>query len=289
MKKSVKIPIFSLLIFLFTALSGCDLLWSVQSDLSSEEILQTQVAGTITAMQGIKSPEIPQEDTTAPEEQAPIPTQTETLSSTMTSMATITLTPTSEKALVSVSVDTNCRSGPGTIYDYIGALLVGEQAEVVGRSDDGQYWIIKNPDRDGECWLWAQYAEIMGQVAELPLYTQPPTPTPSFDWAGTWTLSDGPTTGPPLISFVLTINVVGKNLDGHADLGGSDSLLLSGTISDDYLTVSGTWVSPTNNGTFEFFALGVNQFQGNYADDFDIYAWCGSRGGAGVPSPCYKN
>ena len=289
MRKNSQTKKYLLILTLIIFLSGCNLPWDQQGGLSNEEQLQTQVAGTISAIQPDDDPQITQEEPPSPEENTPIPTQTETITPTITMTATMTMTATPETPMVGVSVDTNCRSGPGTIYDYIGALLVGEQAEVVGRSDDGEYWIIKNPDREGECWLWAQYAEVMGQTAELPLYTQPPTPTPTFDWAGTWTLSVSSTTGPPIISYTLTIDVDGKNLDGYADLGGGASLTISGTISDDYLTVSGNWIGPTNNGTFEFFALGVNQFQGNYADDVDIYAWCGGRGGAGVPSPCYKN
>ena len=289
MKKRANNPIFLLLVLMIITLSGCDLPWSVQNDLSNEEKLQTQVAGTITAMQGSESPEIPQEDSPAPEEHAPIPTQTETLAPTTTLTATITLTPTSEKTMVSVSVDTNCRSGPGTIYDYIGALFVGEQAEVVGQSADGQYWIIKNPDRDGECWLWDQYAEVVGQTAELTVYTPPPTPTPVFDWVGEWMLAIGPTAGPPTGSFFLTITVDDNVLNGYFDLGGGVGVTINGTISNDYLTVSGNWVGPTNEGTFEFFALGVNQFQGNYTDGIVEAAWCGYRSGAGVPSPCYKN
>jgi len=69
----------------------------------------------------------------------------------------------------------------------------------------------------------------------------------------------------------------------------TDSLNLIGALSDDYLSISGTWEGPTNNGTFEIFALGVNQFQGNFTDGIVVAAWCGSRGGAGVPSPCYKD
>ena len=50
---------------------------------------------------------------------------------------TITLTPTLGVPMVSVSVDTNCRFGPGDFYEYEGALLVGEQAEVAGKLADG--------------------------------------------------------------------------------------------------------------------------------------------------------
>jgi hypothetical protein len=77
-------------------------------------------------------------------------------------------------------VPTNCRTGPGAAYDRVGALLMGEVAEVVGRHADRDYWIIRNPDRPGElCWLWGQYATLTGDTGTLPLFTPPPSPTPS--------------------------------------------------------------------------------------------------------------
>jgi len=289
MRKNLHVPILLLIIALIFTLSGCDLLLDQQNSLSQEEELQTQVAGTIAAMQPSEEQGITQEVPPSQEENTLIPTQTETITPTITMTATNTTTPTREKAMVRVSVDTNCRSGPGTIYDYIGALFVGEQAEVVGRSADGQYWIINNPDRDGECWLWGQYAEVVGQTAELTVYTPPPTPTPVFDWVGEWMLAIGPPAGPPTGSFFLTITVDGNVFNGYFDLGGGVGVNINGTIGNDYLTVSGNWVGPTNEGTFEFFALGVNQFQGNYTDGIVEAAWCGYRSGAGEPSPCYKN
>src|SRR5690349_19186621 len=69
------------------------------------------------------------------------PLQTETPSPTLTSSSTptqtFTVTPnytfTPLVPIISVSVDTNCRSGPGKVYDYKGALLVGETAQIFGR------------------------------------------------------------------------------------------------------------------------------------------------------------
>src|SRR5512141_946137 len=56
-----------------------------------------------------------------------------------------TLTPTLESVRVSVSVETNCRSGPGSAFDKVGVLPVGVAAEVVGRSMVNDNWIIKLP------------------------------------------------------------------------------------------------------------------------------------------------
>ncbi len=80
--------------------------------------------------------------------------------------------------LVSVSMDTNCRSGPDKQYDKLGVLLVGEQAEVVGKNTVANYWVIENPDAPGTCWLWGMYATVEGNTEYLPEMTPPPTPTP---------------------------------------------------------------------------------------------------------------
>jgi hypothetical protein len=102
-----------------------------------------------------------------------------TLSPTTTLSPTPIFTATPLVPLVSVSVATNCRVGPGKAYDRVGALLVGQAAEVVGRNDLGTYWYIRNPGRSGGfCWLWGEYATVTGNFAVLPVFTPPPTPTP---------------------------------------------------------------------------------------------------------------
>lgn len=116
---------------------------------------------------------------------SPTPTQTftpevPTLTPTQTLSPTPFFTPTPLIPQISVSVSTNCRVGPGKVYDRVGALLVGEVAEVVGRDQTGNYWYIRNPDASGQfCWLWGEYATLTGNYVALPMFTPPPTPTPS--------------------------------------------------------------------------------------------------------------
>lgn len=115
------------------------------------------------------------------------PTPGTTFTPSLTPSATLSPTPmftaTSAIPLISVSVATNCRVGPGKVYDRVGALLVGEVAEVVGRNQVGNYWYIRNPrDSNGYCWLWGEYATVTGNLAALPVLTPPPTPTPMPDF-----------------------------------------------------------------------------------------------------------
>lgn len=148
-----------------------------------QNMISTAIAQTIDAGLTQYSPSLvpvlPVTDTpvftTTPEP----PTVTPTITLTFTPVFTSTpLVP-----LISVSVATNCRVGPGRAYDRVGALLVGEFAEVAGRSSTGEYWYIRNPNSsNGYCWLWGQYATVSGNFAALPVFTPPPTPTPMPDF-----------------------------------------------------------------------------------------------------------
>ncbi len=128
---------------------------------------ENDLAGTITAQAlTIQAPTA----TLAP------PTETATQEFT----STPEFTPTPSVPMVTVSVDTNCRTGPSTVYDRIGALLIGQTAEVVGKYTPQNYWIIKTPGSSGVCWLWGSYATVSGNTSNLPEYPVPPTPTPSI-------------------------------------------------------------------------------------------------------------
>jgi hypothetical protein len=102
--------------------------------------------------------------------------QTNTPESTFT--PTFTLTPVFP--VLSVTVETNCRSGPGTTYDVMGIVRVGESARVVGRNANSTYWIVQLPANHAIiCWLWGHYASLVGNPAGLPVSAPPPTPTPA--------------------------------------------------------------------------------------------------------------
>jgi len=146
---------------------------------SDPNVVNTSIAQTISARQTqvlLNNPATATH-TSTPE------TPTLTLEPTLSATPDITATP--GKPTISVSVDTNCRLGPGAIYPRVGILLVGETAEIVGREPKGEYWYIPNPDvaDNGEefCWVWGEYATISGNLLPL-LYLSPPPPaTTSFD------------------------------------------------------------------------------------------------------------
>jgi uncharacterized protein YgiM (DUF1202 family) len=102
-----------------------------------------------------------------------------TFTPSLTPSETYTLTP--AVPMLTVSVDTYCRTGPTTAYDLLGVMQVGEQAEVVGRSSLSNSLIIKLPYNPAiTCWLWTQNATVSGDISGLPLIPIPPTPTLKF-------------------------------------------------------------------------------------------------------------
>lgn len=79
-----------------------------------------------------------------------------------------------------VSQNTNCRAGPGTVYDLLYSALAGDQFTIVAGSTVPEYVVIEIPNKPGQtCWLWTRYASLSGDVNALPKQTPPPTPTPS--------------------------------------------------------------------------------------------------------------
>ncbi len=93
---------------------------------------------------------------------------------------TATSTATEAPPTLTVSVDTNCRSGPGFKYFYRGALLIGEVGQIVGKAEDGEYVVIVNPDRPGEeCWVWLEYGQVFGSLDGVPIFDVPSIPKAS--------------------------------------------------------------------------------------------------------------
>lgn len=86
--------------------------------------------------------------------------------------------PTPDIPLVTVNVDLNVRSGPGTHYDRIGLLPAGSTTEIRGRNEEGSWWQIIYPDSPaGLAWISADYGTA-DNADDVPLAAIPPTPIP---------------------------------------------------------------------------------------------------------------
>jgi hypothetical protein len=83
--------------------------------------------------------------------------------------------------------NTNCRSGPSTIFPIIFIALEGEEPRIVSNTTISDYVIVEDPSNPGQtCWLWTQYADIIGDLSGLLVATPPPLPTPSTNFKLTY-------------------------------------------------------------------------------------------------------
>ena len=230
-----------------------------------------------------------------------LPTATVMLiSATATAAPTLTPTiaPTSSIPMVMVSVGTNCRAGPGIIYDLVDGLMVGEQAEIVRLAPLGiDYVVIIRPHGPGECWLWLQYATITGDTSRLPLAIIPPTPTstttltptstdtvaPPSPFGGVWNMKVFEKT------YAVTLIQTGNSITGTFLASEKSTVSLTGIVDADGKTVTGSFDETQGlSGTFTWYLLtNTVQFTGHG----DIAGggrlpWCGYRDGQSAPEPC---
>ncbi len=72
-----------------------------------------------------------------------------------------------------------CRVGPAGGFGSAGTLVAGEPYEVFGRSTDGEWWQVADPDDEGDtCWVfWDDEFTFLGEVFNLPLLAGPTLPT----------------------------------------------------------------------------------------------------------------
>ncbi len=84
--------------------------------------------------------------------------------------------------VASSSHNVNLRSGPGTNYARLALLQARETIQVVGQSDNGQWFVVQNDTTQG--WVSAFVVSVTGPCAQLPVVAAPPlpaaSPTPGF-------------------------------------------------------------------------------------------------------------
>jgi hypothetical protein len=107
-----------------------------------------------------------------------LPTETPTQTATETPIPEPSITSTPELPKAEVLRESNCRVGPGGIYDLVATYQAGQMLEVVAKDLGGGYWFVRNPEKPEEqCYLLAQNITITGDIAALPKFTPRPSPT----------------------------------------------------------------------------------------------------------------
>jgi len=96
-----------------------------------------------------------------------------TATSTTTPAAALTQCSPSVKA----TVDSNIRSGPGTVYEIVGFLPLNGVASVVGKNDAGNWWYILLPGKTSDYgWISDSIVETSCLPASVQIVAAPPTP-----------------------------------------------------------------------------------------------------------------
>jgi hypothetical protein len=110
--------------------------------------------------------------------------------------------------------------------------------------------------------------------------TLSPTQTEIFtpvDWTGNWTAFFGDEGG---LLFRATITI---SRSGNTITGVHSTQIFTGTLTEDGLSVVGTWVNQPMTGSFSWTIVSEDQFCGNTEGAF---AYCAARNGANRPDPC---
>jgi len=96
---------------------------------------------------------------------------------TLLAIPSATFVPTSTSGVFIASpIDqpVNCRYGPSVAYLVVGGLDLGRQAEIVGRTEDFQWWYVRNPSNPStNCWLAASVTDAIGNLEALPVVDVP--------------------------------------------------------------------------------------------------------------------
>ncbi len=154
--------------------------------------------------------------------------------------------PTPAAPIIEVSLDSNCRSGPGKVYDMVGALLVGETTEILARGSVPNYWVVDNPDYPGhECWLWGKYATVSGDTSHLPIRSVAPTPIPAPGSIRGYVYIDGNNNGQR-----------GDPVDGH--ISGANLFLKEGACPGN--TTFATSSSSSADGSYSFYNVPAGKY-----------------------------
>ena len=81
------------------------------------------------------------------------------------------------------------RTGPGTDYPYVGIATFGDSGEIIGVSEDGEWWLANAPNQPGgQVWVAAAYVDATN-TENVPVVAAPPanlglTGIP-WEWVGT--------------------------------------------------------------------------------------------------------
>ncbi|MDD2695141.1 MAG: SH3 domain-containing protein, partial [Anaerolineales bacterium] len=245
--------------------SACDLLGTTAIGPTQvpADVIYTAAAQTLAAQLTQNAPPVipptslpaTEQPIVEPPTLVPSPTDTPILfTATLIPTFTPQFTATSTYPTIVANIDTNCRKGPGPQYQRIGALVVGQVAEVHGRNSAGTWWFVRLPT-DVYCWVWGESTQVSGTTSSLPVLTPPPSPPTATATGTAFTASFASIKkcGGEKHAFFAVKNTGGKVLDSMSiksrDMA-SDTVV-GGPISSDSPFVTGTGDCPPGEDYLE--------------------------------------
>lgn len=122
-----------------------------------------------------------------------------------------------KRAFVTVNGDMNVRNGPGTNYAVIGPATYGQEYDITGQSEDGEWWRIEYIGQTG--WIFAPFVEAAGaeNVATVGSVEFPAQGGAVVTVNGEMNVRQGPGTTYEIVGAATLgqeFPVTGKNADG---------------------------------------------------------------------------
>ena len=100
--------------------------------------------------------------------------------------------------LVTTPDGINMRTGPGTSFPSLTIVPNGTVLSLLGISEDGEWWLIENPDLPGEeAWVTTNFIQT-SNIKDVPVIEEPPALTDyAWQWLSLTTPSETTTVGNP--------------------------------------------------------------------------------------------
>ena len=108
---------------------------------------------------------------------ASVPTITPTI--TITPTPTETLTPTPAPMAIVIKDKVPVFTGPAVFYDLVVKLSIGDQVEILGKSENDAWLLVKLSD-GSQGWIATELVDFLGQITQFADVEAPPTPDIDF-------------------------------------------------------------------------------------------------------------
>jgi hypothetical protein len=81
--------------------------------------------------------------------------------------------PADDTPTAAFTANTNCRRGASINHEIVTFLREGQTARIVGRNEDGTWWLIQVPGTAVRCWVWGMFVQPHGDLSGVPFAESP--------------------------------------------------------------------------------------------------------------------